>query len=311
MATPMNTRRFVIPSTRSLIAFEAAARLGGVMRASEELNTSASSISRHIRNLESGIGRKLFQPYGRNLILTESGKDYFVAVQSALGSLHAAGSRLGIRNNSVLIGCSQEIANAIVQPILEEMKNSLGDDVNIRIIVGESDTLPLLMPIGIDITLHYMGACSEPGSVKILDEAIVPVCSPDFITSYSRVLAKHPRYWNDIPRLKLVGHTSGRAKWSTWFEAHGCAVPEAPVERFETHEGALKAAKQGRGMALAWNGFVDALLQEGELVLIRKDWMKTGTAIYARLTEFGTNKAVARSCAKALARLTNLLREEC
>ena len=307
----MNARRFVIPSTRSLIAFEAAARLGGVMRASQELNTSASSISRHIRNLEAGIGRKLFQPYGRNVILTEFGRDYFVAVQSALNSLHVAGGRLGIRNNSVLIGCSEDISNAIVQPILDEVKKSLGNDVNIRIIIGESDTLPLLMPIGIDITLHYLGACSETGSVKILDEEIAPVCSPHFIAEYGRTLAKHPRYWRDIPRLDPVGHTSGRATWSTWFEAHGCAVPEAPVERFETHEGALKAAKQGKGMALAWNGFVDALLQEGELVLIREEWMKTGTAIYARLTEFGTNKAVARSCAKALGRLIHLLKSEC
>ena len=180
----MNTRRFVIPSTRSLIAFEAAARLGGVMRASQELNTSASSISRHIRNLEAGIGRKLFQPYGRNVILTEFGRDYFVAVQSALNSLHVAGGRLGIRNNSVLIGCSEDISNAIVQPVLDEVKKSLGDDVNIRIIIGESDTLPLLMPIGIDITLHYLGACSETGSVKILDEEIAPVCSPHFIAEY-------------------------------------------------------------------------------------------------------------------------------
>ena len=307
----MNSRRFVVPSTRSLIAFEAAARLGGVMRASEELNTSASSISRHIRSLEGNIGSKLFQPLGRDLILTDLGKDYFVAVQSALSSLHVAGSRLGVKQDSVLIGCSQEISSGVVQPVLEEMKRGLGEGVGIRIIIGDNDTLPLLMPIGIDITLNFLTGCSEPGSVRVLDEEIAAACAPDFVKQYGRTLAKHPRNWGSVPRLERVEYSSGWATWSTWFETHGCVAPDAPVEECETKESALSAAKQGRGMVLVWNGFVGDELTDRELVLIRDDWMKTGTAIYARLTEFGANKAAARHCVRALGRLTQRMGAEC
>ena len=307
----MNSRRFVVPSTRSLTAFEAAARLGGVMRASRELNTSPSSISRHIRNLEASIGRKLFQPLGRDLILTDLGKDYFVAVQSALSSLHIAGSRLGIKQDCVLIGCSQEISNCVVQPVLEKVKKSLGEGVGIRIIIGDYDTLPLLMPIGIDITMNFQKGSSEPGSVKILDEEIATACAPDFVKQYGRTLAKHPRNWGDVPRLERLEYSSGWATWSTWFEVHGCATPDAPVEEFETKESALSAARQGRGVILLWKGFVGSELKSGELVLIRDDWMKTGTAFYARLTEFGANKAAARNCVRALGRLSQRQGAEC
>lgn len=281
------------------------------MRASEELNTSASSISRYIRNLEASIGRKLFQPLGRDLILTELGKDYFVAVQSALSNLHVAGSKLGVKQDCVLIGCNQEISNAVVQPVLEEVKRSLGNDVGIRIIIGDNDTLPLLMPIGIDITLSFLTGCSEPGSVKILDEEIAAACDPDFVKKYGRTLAKHPRNWGGVPRLERVEYSSEWATWSTWFEAHGCATPDAPVEEFETKESVLSAAKQGKGMVLAWKGFHGAELGNRELVLVREDWMKTGTAIYARLTEFGANKAAARHCVRTLGRLTQRMRAEC
>ena len=300
----MNSRRFVVPSTRSLIAFEAAARLGGVMRASRELNTSPSSISRHIRNLEASIGRKLFQPLGRDLILTDLGKDYFIAVQSALSSLHIAGNRLGVKQDSVLIGCDQEIATSVVQPALEKMKKSVGDDVSIRVIIGDYDTLPLLMPIGIDITLNILTGSSEPGSVKILDEEIAAACAPDFLKQYGRTLAKHPRNWGGVPRLERLEYNSGWATWSTWFEAHDCATPDAPVEELETKESAMNAARQGSGVVLVWKGFVGAELENRELALVRDGWLKTGTAIYARLTEFGANKAAARNCVRALGRLS-------
>lgn len=281
------------------------------MRASEELNTSASSISRHIRNLETSIGKKLFQPYGRDLILTDLGKDYFVAVQSALSNLHVASSRLKVKQDTILIGCNQDISSSVVFPVLDEVKKSLGEGWGIRVIIGDNDTLPLLMPIGIDITLNFLKTCSEPGSVKVLDEEVAAACAPHFVEQYGRTLAKHPRNWGGVPRLERLEYGSGWATWSTWFEAHGCATPDAPVEECGSKESALSAAKKGRGMMLAWRGFVGAELNSRELVMVREGWMKTGTAIYARLTEFGANKTAARNCVKALSRLTQRLGAEC
>ncbi|NOD89856.1 LysR family transcriptional regulator [Ruegeria sp. HKCCD4318-2] len=69
-----------VPSMSPLIAFEAVARLGSVTLAAEELNTSQSAISRHIRNLEERFSLELFQRDGRGIALTAAGKSYHAAV---------------------------------------------------------------------------------------------------------------------------------------------------------------------------------------------------------------------------------------
>jgi LysR family glycine cleavage system transcriptional activator len=112
----MSGSRFKIPSSSSLVAFEATARLGGVIRAFEELNTSQSAISRHIHNLETALGQKLFQRQGRGVVLTSNGQDYYLAVKSSLERLHAAGRGLRTQTRSVTIACTQEISHCLLLP---------------------------------------------------------------------------------------------------------------------------------------------------------------------------------------------------
>lgn len=49
-----------LPSLAAIRAFEAAARLGSFARAAEELDTSAASVSYHVRRLEVQTGICLF-----------------------------------------------------------------------------------------------------------------------------------------------------------------------------------------------------------------------------------------------------------
>lgn len=76
----MSGPRFNIPSTNTLLAFEAVARLGSVGRAAEERSTSQSAISRHLSNLEDALGVMLFERSGRGIALNRSGEKYFLAV---------------------------------------------------------------------------------------------------------------------------------------------------------------------------------------------------------------------------------------
>ncbi|MFD2274009.1 LysR family transcriptional regulator [Undibacterium arcticum] len=63
-----------MPPLQSLIAFEAAARLGGLSRAAVELSLTQSAISHQIRNLESWVGQPLFRRVGRGVTLTAAGE---------------------------------------------------------------------------------------------------------------------------------------------------------------------------------------------------------------------------------------------
>jgi LysR family glycine cleavage system transcriptional activator len=299
----MSDFRFNIPSTSSLIAFEATARLGGVIRASEELNTSQSAISRHIRNLETALGDKLFQRRGRGVVLTRSGDDYYVAVKSSLESLHAAGRGLRTQTGSVIIACTHEISDFLLLPALGELKRSMGGDAHVRVLNGDYDMLHLLLPAGVDIVFEHSVTPTDPSAVKLLDEEIVPVGSPSFVKRFERVLGRHPRYWSNVPRLDLAQLTQSCATWTTWFQAHDCNLPKAPVEPLESYQQVLEEAAAGAGMALGWNGFVNAYLESGRLVRIRDNWLRSQISLYAVLTQNGYNNRNAARFLKSLSAL--------
>lgn len=65
-----------LPYLQYLPAFEATARLGGVRQAAEELNLSPSAISLQLKKLSDATGIILFRKSGRNVALTQAGRDF-------------------------------------------------------------------------------------------------------------------------------------------------------------------------------------------------------------------------------------------
>ena len=297
----MRDAKFDIPSISTLIAFEATARLGGATRAAEELATTSSVISRHITRLETSLGAKLFQRSGRGLVLTKSGEDYFSIVQSSMRSLHAAGHRVRSEKTNVVIGCSQEISVMLLAALFPKLKASLEADVNIRILICDHDTLPLLLPVGIDILFEYSNERTDENSAKLLEEEIVPVASPSFTKCFADTIAKHPRHWSGIPRLNVAPRGVHWATWSTWFDAHDCSIPEAPEETFENYIHLLEAATAGAGIAIAWNGFINSYLQTGRLVPLRGRWLQTDMNLYATIAPGARKQPSAERVLKELA----------
>ena len=87
----MSQKRYRIPSSSALQAFEAAARHCNFSRAAEELHTSQSAISRHISSLEDSFNTLLFDRYQkRKLVLNQSGELLYRAVVSGLDNIQAA-----------------------------------------------------------------------------------------------------------------------------------------------------------------------------------------------------------------------------
>ena len=59
---------------RHLYYFWVAAKEGGVTRAAERLGVAVQTISMQLALLEKSIGKTLFAPQGRRLVLTEAGR---------------------------------------------------------------------------------------------------------------------------------------------------------------------------------------------------------------------------------------------
>lgn len=60
---------------RQLRAFEAAARLGGITRAAEELFLAQPTVSIQIRQLSDAVGLPLFEQIGKKMFLTDAGRE--------------------------------------------------------------------------------------------------------------------------------------------------------------------------------------------------------------------------------------------
>ncbi|TCS38987.1 LysR substrate-binding domain-containing protein [Reinekea marinisedimentorum] len=76
-------------SLRQLRLFEAIARLGQLTRAADEQAISQSAASQALRELESNIGYALFHRVGRELVITDSGRDALLKIHQILALAEA------------------------------------------------------------------------------------------------------------------------------------------------------------------------------------------------------------------------------
>ncbi|MEM7171046.1 MAG: LysR family transcriptional regulator [Pseudomonadota bacterium] len=294
-------KRYAIPSSSALTAFESVARLNGVGRAAAALNTSQSAVSRHLKQLEETLGTPLFAKAGRGIALTEAGKGYFAAVAPALDAIHKAGRTLRLPDKHVIIACTHEVSHMIVMPRFAELRTALGQAVQVRILTCEYDLVPEMVDAGADITFEFSQGPFNAALVPVLAEAIIPVAAPGFAQTQRRVLGGSVSRWGDLPFLALTKNNVGWATWADWFSARSAGPPPVPTERFDNYVYLLEAAASGAGLALGWRGFVDRYLDAGTLVTVGDEWLVRSNQLSARLTGKGLANAAARKCLAFLA----------
>lgn len=286
-----------MPSTSALVAFESVVHLGGFGRAAEELNTSQSAVSRHIKHLEESLGALLIRRSGRRIELTRAGGVYHSAVSSALETIDRAEKSLRALGDDVTIACTHEVSHLLLMPHYDRLRRSLGEKVHIRILTTEYETVDAMIDAGADMTFVYArGNAASADQVVFLPEAFAPVCSPAFLTEHRGSLDQPPSAWRDLPLLELSKANQGWAVWDDWFAACKSARPDAETETFDNYVYLLEAAAAGKGLALGWRGFVDRYLAAGALTLAAGPWLESGTRLYARLTPKGARSQVARRC---------------
>ena len=307
-AKPVNDLPLQIPNTRTLLAFEAAARLSSVTRAADERHTSQSAVSRHIRALEESLGVVLFQRAGRGIELTKDGQEYFLAVRTSIDALDGAARQLRRQRPTLSMGCTPEISVLVMLPIFSRLRRALGDGVALRTVVYDHDVLPLLDLTGLDIVFESSSGQRPKYGVELTREEVVPVASPAFQDRFGSLLACDPARWTTIPRLDSGRRSPGRATWDTWFRANGCAPPGAPVESFENYIHLLRAAADGDGIALGWNGFMSDYFESGRLVALCGAWLSTELIMYAVPTRDAAHNRVLNTC---LIQLASLISELC
>lgn len=111
-----------LPSLKSLVAFEAAARLLNVTRAAEELGVTQSAVSQQLKNLECSLGFPLFTRNSLRLSLTDNGERLAPAVRSGFKHIEQCLMDLDRWSDQVRVGACADLLTSKLLPVLPEFK---------------------------------------------------------------------------------------------------------------------------------------------------------------------------------------------
>jgi len=248
-----------LPPMQALRAFEAAARERSLTRAAESLNVTHGAISHQIKSLESDLGVRLVERFGRGIRLTDDGERFASRVRAAFAELTTAVQEIGARSNPRLLRVSvvPSFAARWLLPRIRDFLAAHPDvDLDVRSNIANID----FQRDDSDVAIRY-GHGSWPGvaSEHLLDDWFFPVCSPTIANGHV------PARPEDLARYTLL--RSEDEPWKPWFDAAGLDWPEptrGPIFNDLSH--GLQAAIEGHGVALARSTLLAHDVRNGILV---------------------------------------------
>ncbi|MBA1204156.1 LysR family transcriptional regulator [Pseudomonas capeferrum] len=249
-----------LPPLNAVRAFEAAARLGSYVAASQALHVTQPAIGRHVKNLEDWLGVRLLERTSRGVTLTLQGAHYYQAASKSLQILADAGARLACRDAEhwLRILCVPAFASRWLTPRIEVFR-ALRPDLKIAIEPNASFTSVDHRQADLGIAYGLPGELSGVREVLIRPE-VFAVCSPD----YRAQLPGHLTL-ADLPSFKLI-HVDDGTWWNSWFAANGLKVRVKADTSHMSNDIVLNLAQRGHGVALATEVLVQRELQKGSLV---------------------------------------------
>ncbi|CDX46449.1 Transcriptional regulator [Mesorhizobium plurifarium] len=258
----------LLPGTRALRTFEAAARHLNFTRAADELGLTPAAVSHQIKEIEDQLDLVLFTRTSRTIRLTEAGNVLLEASVDALDLLNRAVSRARkmTRGTALLkVTLDAQFATKWLMRRVDDFRRQkpgveLRFDITYDVRDFERDD--------VDVGIRF-GTGKYPGIIahRLFENIIIPVCSPALLASGPPL--KEPR--------DLFNHTLAHIEWSrqgvTWpnwsMWMHAAGVDDFDDSRtlvFGSSTDATQAALDGNAVALADFAMVANDLSQGRLV---------------------------------------------
>ncbi|KRC51946.1 hypothetical protein ASE16_02440 [Leifsonia sp. Root227] len=263
----------------TLIPFEATIRLGGLMRAAEELHVTHGAISRQLQTLEGSLGVELFERQGRKLVPTDAALVLGKQVQDALALIASAvrQTRPVVARGALVLSCEPTL---MMKWLLQRLPSLNVAHPELELHLSAAGGPVDLHRTGIDAAIRRTDFDIAPSleSTELFAEWVGPVCSPEVAAEIHQPtdLAYAPR---------LVSATRAGA-WATWAKLSDVELPEATTQQFEHFYLSLEAATAGLGVAIGPYALVKNDLDAGRLVA-PLGFIPDGTS-YVLLTSRGT-----------------------
>lgn len=228
--------------------FEAAARLGRVSGAAEELGVSPSAVSQQIRALEAQLGVLVFRREKRRLLLTQEGERLYQATTQALGMLRDVRGAIMRQREAqrLIIRVSPSLAVRWLGPRLKDfMDQSPSWDLRIDAAAEFTD----FDKETADLDLRYgPGGWAGLHEERVLSDRVLPLCSPGYLAALRRV-SDDPAA--QLRAARLIDSVKSVCRWDQWFARQGIAGGgHAMPAQFDRSSMAIQLAADGGGVAL-------------------------------------------------------------
>jgi len=201
-----------LPSLSSIRAFESAARLGSFAAAAQELDTTAASVSYHVRRLEQQIGVRLFLRQAQSVQLTPLGAMLATESSNAFAALRACFIKAIDTDESLLaLTTLPTLGTTWLTPRLGKFR---ARHPQIAVELDLSEAAHDLTDSRFDAAIRN-GHGRWPGlrAIELFPVVFMPLCAPSLRASIGDLGDPHAPL--RVPRL-------GRPDWwSRWYAARG------------------------------------------------------------------------------------------
>ncbi|MGF6261869.1 DNA-binding transcriptional LysR family regulator [Paraburkholderia youngii] len=272
--------RRLIPSMTALIEFEAVARLGSFTLAADEIGVTQAAVSRQIRELEDGLGGRLFHRLHRSNILTSEGEALYKIVSTSLRNIAGGLDRLsrGSEQQELVLATTAAFSHFRLLPKLSGLRELMP---HLTIRLTTQMFMADLRQKEIDVAVRYGdGKWQDGTSFLLFQEEVFPVCSPQWLEAHGT-----PGGLKELAESSLIDYDStseGWMAWEEWFRAVGTVPSQMHFAfRCTLYTDAIMAARHGQGIALGWARLLQDLLASGELVRLTDESFKVKDAYYA------------------------------
>ncbi len=234
-----------------LLYFWTVARDGSVTRASEKLHLSQPTISNQLRSLERSLGEKLFSKTGRNLVLTETGRNVYRYADEifSLGRdlMDSVRGRPTSRPARLLVGVVEALPKLIAYRLVEP---ALQLPEPVQVVCLEDKSERLLAELSLHALDVVLSDAPVPPGVEVrafnhlLGECGVTIFgTPSLAPAHRR---RFPRSLDGAPFLLPRHNSALRSALDQWFDSEGIR----PLIRGEFDDSALLKAFGHAGVGL-------------------------------------------------------------
>ena len=258
----------LLPGTRALRTFEAAARHLNFTRAADELGLTPAAVSHQVKEIEDQLDLVLFTRTSRTMRLTEAGNVLHEASIDALDLLNRAVSRAHkmTRGTALLkVTLDAQFATKWLMRRVDDFRQQkpgieLRFDITYDVRDFERDDVDIGIRFG---TGRYAGLCAH----RLFDNIIIPVCSPALLASGPPLNEPRDLFRHTLAHIDWSRQGVTWPNWSMWMQAAGVDdFDDSRTLVFGSSTDATQAALDGNAVALADFAMVANDLSQGRLV---------------------------------------------